>query len=88
MWVALYENKISDPVTLVGAGVGMVRPPIARVPLAGVGAPTSAPPPAAAAQRAGAGDADDGPLSIAEAKERLARTLGVDPANIRITVEA
>jgi hypothetical protein len=33
-------------------------------------------------------ESEKAPLSIAEAKRRLARTLGVDPASIKITVEA
>jgi hypothetical protein len=33
-------------------------------------------------------EVEEAPLSIAEAKRRLAKTLGVDPANIRISVEA
>ena len=33
-------------------------------------------------------DAVEAPLSIAEAKRRLAETFGVDPASIKITVEA
>jgi hypothetical protein len=31
---------------------------------------------------------DEPPLTIPEAKRRLARFLGVDPSNIKITVEA
>jgi len=31
---------------------------------------------------------DAGPLTIAQAKTRLAQTLGVDPGSIKITVEA
>ena len=59
---------------------------IARVPLAAVGPPTSNAP--AGTTRPAAGATDDGTLTIAEAKARLARTLGVDPSNIKITVEA
>lgn len=33
-------------------------------------------------------ESDDEPLTIAQAKARLARTLGVAPASIKITVEA
>ncbi|MCY4029307.1 MAG: hypothetical protein OXH75_23685 [Acidobacteria bacterium] len=86
VWIALYENEVSDPVTLVGAGAGIANAPIARVPLAAVGPPTSNAP--AGTTRPAAGATDDGTLTIAEAKARLARTLGVDPSNIKITVEA
>ncbi len=88
MWIALYEKEVSDPVTLVGAGAGIASAPIARVPLAPVGAPISNAPATATVQTAAAGTADDGTLTIAEAKARLARTFGVDPSNIKITVEA
>ena len=88
VWIALYENEASDPVTLVGAGAGIACAPIARVPLAAVGAPTSNTPAAATTQPAAAGTTVDGTLTIAEAKARLARTLGVDPSNITITVQA
>jgi len=32
-------------------------------------------------------EVDEGPLTIPEAKRRLAKTLGVDPSNIKITIE-
>ena len=81
VWIALYENETPDPPTLVGAGAGLATRPIARVPLAkgdrpmavGVAPPVS--PPSPATERAGAGDASEGPLTIPEAKSRLARTL-------------
>lgn len=88
VWIALYENDISEPVTLVGAGAGIANDPIAHVPLAGVDAPAVSPLAAASTTRPGTGNADEGTLTIADAKRRLARTLGVDPSNIKITVEA
>lgn len=106
VWVALYENEVSDPVTLVGAGAGIANEPIARMSLdSGTQtaaamqqqSPASTPlgprdpveaSAAAAMQPASASDAGEEPLTIAEAKTRLARTLGVDPSNIRITIEA
>ena len=39
----------------------------------------------AATERASTGHANDGPLIIGEAKSKLARTLGVNPASIKIT---
>ena len=76
IWVSLYQQENTDPVSLVGAGAGIAHPPIARVPLDSPGSGSSE------TQR------DEEPLNIAEAKTRLARTLGVDPANIKITIEA
>jgi hypothetical protein len=89
VWVSLYIPEGRDPVTHVGAGAGLKFPPMATVPLR--------PEWIAAIEKSS--DADEGetrvveegeesPLSIADAKRRLAKTFGVDPANIRITVEA
>jgi hypothetical protein len=87
VWVSLYLPEANDPVSHVGAGMGLKFPPIATVPL------TSAQI-AAAVIESDHDDqpielpTDDAPLSIAEAKRRLAITFGVPPANIKITVEA
>lgn len=85
VWIALYENEASDPVSLVGAGAGIANPSIARVPLTEVTAPAAISP---AAPAANASAPDERALSIAEAKAGLARSFGVDPSNIKITVEA
>jgi hypothetical protein len=90
MWVSLYYPDSDDPVNRVGGGIGLDHPPIARMPLdesasTSVGGRPPAMPPTS---YAAAGDDDDfEPLTIPEAKARLARTLGVEPAAIRITVE-
>ena len=89
VWVSLYEEESTDPVSHVGAGAGIAHPPIVRVPLDEVDAPSTSPPDASRTQQASASNADDEePLTIGQAKARLARTLGVDPASIKITVEA
>lgn len=90
VWVSLYLPEASDPVSHVGAGVGLKFPPIATValsPKSEVVADLSIP--------ASNGDtglipnsSDEAALSIAEAKRRLAATFGVDPSSIKITVEA
>lgn len=90
VWVSLYIPESNEPVSLIGAGAGLKFPPIATVPLS---------PELVAA--AGTQDSEDGyearhsqsrtdeaPLTIPEAKRRLAATLGVDQDNIKITVEA
>lgn len=89
VWVSLYHEESTDPVNRVGAGIGLLRKPVATVPLdkeAAAGAQPARVPTATAA----AGEDDDSfePLTIAQAKARLARTLGVDPGNVKITVEA
>lgn len=97
VWLSLYHEEGTDPVGRVGAGIGLASPPVERIPLkAGNVVPvgnTPTPPSESAAARAADDDdddddGDDEPLTIPQAKVRLARTLGVDPANIKITVEA
>jgi hypothetical protein len=97
VWVSLYHPESDDPVNRVGGGIGLLRKAFATIALdeeddgdeeaAAAGPQPPRTPPASAA--AGSED-DDGfePLTIAQAKTRLARTLGVDPSNIKITVEA
>lgn len=79
VWLSLYRDEGNDPIQLVGAGAGNVYPPLDRVPMNGAGAAPATEP---------ADLPGDGPLTIAEAKRRLAQTLGVDPSSIKITVEA
>jgi hypothetical protein len=81
VWVSLYHSDADNPVTHVGAGVGLKHPPIARMPLT-----QNSNLPALSDRRNA--DTDNQPLTIAEAKRRLAMTLGVDPSSIKITVEA
>jgi hypothetical protein len=85
VWVSLYLHETQHPVNRVGAGAGLKYPAIATVPLApelnAAAEPTST-------EHERDPHAAEPPLSIAEAKRRLAVTLGVDPANIKITVEA
>lgn len=80
IWVGLYVEDANEPTSHVGAGAGLTSPPIAVVPLDGDGpAPKTIGP---------ASDDEDGHLTIAEAKRRLAKTFGVSPENIKIFVEA
>ena len=79
VWLSLYHQEAKDPVRRVGAGAGLKHPPIARVPLSEVNeedADLVLPPQPA------------GDLTIAEAKERLAAAFGVDPASVKVTIEA
>ncbi len=81
VWLSLYREEGNDPIQLVGAGAGNVYPPLDRVRMNGGSAVvTSVDEPN--------NQLADGPLTIAEAKRRLAQTLGVDPSSIKITVEA
>lgn len=89
VWVSLYLPESNDPVSHVGAGAGLKFPAIATVPLT--------PELISAIEQSSGPDeveahsvevSEEAPLSIAEAKRRLAKTLGVSPENVKITVEA
>ena len=90
VWVSLYEKESPEPVSFVGAGVGLDKSlQIARVPIdAGKliiqaeeldGEEQRGTPPSAMATK-------DVPLTIAQAKRGLALFLGVDIDAIKITV--
>lgn len=89
LWLALYEEEGTAP-GRVGAGAGLAHPPVGRVPLKEAGSLGMRQPSKSPRTFPPANDAHDdvAPLTIAEAKARLARTLGVDPSAIKITVEA
>ncbi|HKV03937.1 MAG TPA: hypothetical protein VJO53_02395 [Candidatus Acidoferrales bacterium] len=82
VWLSLYHPDSTDPVTHVGGGIGLDHPPIARVPLE-----PEEPASDVIAKMTEAANGHER-LTIAEAKRRLAMALGVDPSNIKITVEA
>lgn len=82
VWLPLYHADATDPVTHVGGGAGLEHPAIARVPLEPDELDHDT-----TADRQG-GDNNEQRLTIAEAKRRLAVSLGVDPSSIKITVEA
>lgn len=92
MWMSLYEKEDTTQARLVGAGMGLKNPPIARVPLTPADIVDEAETeeeleePAEVAAVAAPAKAEEAPLTIPEAKRRLALTLGVEPANIKITV--
>ena len=85
IWVSLYEHEAQNPVTLVGAGAGLDHPAIAKVPLSGQEVDSlSAERDSVAAEA----PADEPPLTIAEAKRRLAASLGVAESDIKITISS
>lgn len=89
VWLSLYDDEGTSPVQRVGAGAGNLELPKAVVPLGDQG-PSIPRPPSSRGPKAPDGEddaSDDRPLTIAQAKTRLARTLGVDPSSIRITIE-
>lgn len=83
IWVSLYDKEAESPVTLVGAGAGLDHPAIARVPLSAQEVATLAEEPKSVATQA-----DEAPLTIPEAKRRLALSLGVAESEIKITISS
>jgi hypothetical protein len=95
IWVSLYEKDARDPVTHVGAGAGLAHPAIGILDMTKSTLPTGgdedvddetddtedATPPAATSP------AEEAPLTIPEAKRRLAASLGVPESAIKITIE-
>jgi hypothetical protein len=98
-WISLYHEERALPVSYVGAGAGLSNPEVGCRPLNVSNAQSKAPGNAGATPGASstavvrptvpasAVNESDLPLTIAEAKRRLAKTLGIDPSSIRITIE-
>jgi hypothetical protein len=93
IWLSLYDPEAKDPVSHVGAGMGLDYPPMQTLDLRTSSLPTGADEvddetadeddePEAAAP-----PAVEGPLTIPEVKRRLAATLGVPESAVRITIE-
>ncbi|MFG6081583.1 hypothetical protein ACEUZ9_002207 [Paracoccus litorisediminis] len=85
MWVSLYHREATEPVTQVGAGAGLATPPFARFALADLAPMTRGD--ELDNDVDAVGEQDEAPLTIAEAKRRLALTFGVDPESITIKIE-
>jgi hypothetical protein len=84
IWLSLYEKEAQDPVSLVGAGAGLDYPAIAIVPLLDQGSDSivkesDSPQPLE-------GATNETPLTISQAKRRLALSFGVSEADIKITI--
>jgi hypothetical protein len=84
VWLSLYIDEATYPPALVGAGAGNVHKPIAHVPLNSI---TPEVENASEDEEEIHEPAGFEPLSIAEAKRRLALTLGVPEVSIKITIE-
>lgn len=91
VWLSLYEEELDDPPTRVGGGMGLQFKALAVRDLRNEGLPTGI---------ADEEEDDDdivevseptppieAPLTIGEAKRRLAQSLGVPESAIRITIE-
>lgn len=76
VWVSMFvEEDLATPST-VGGGIALNRKPLASVLLGDDDLDEPADQP------------DEAPMTIAEAKRRLAQSLGVDPEKIKILIEA
>ena len=90
VWISLYNEEADSPVSMVGAGAGLAFKPFAKnIPVVIAESEWSdladenelvEPDPRDATSQ-------NEPLTIAEAKRRLALSFGVDPSAIKITVE-
>ncbi len=85
MWLSLYEEENNDIPSLVGAGAGLDNPPISRVPLEEERDQTHAEPSKFAPPDPAA--PSNAQLSISDAREQLAKTFGVDPSHVKISIE-
>jgi hypothetical protein len=81
VWIPLYVPEAATPVNRVGAGLGLDHKPFATFPLPADASLQS--PPDETSQ-----SFPDDSITIAEAKRRLAKTLGVEIEKITITIEA
>jgi hypothetical protein len=83
IWVSLYHHESNDPVNRVGAGVGIAIPPFPPIRLADVeGREVNS----SATGMDTFTTITEPPLTIAEAKRRLAQSLGVNVEDIKITI--
>jgi hypothetical protein len=85
IWLSLYDKEAHLPVTLVGAGAGLDHPAIVRVPLT-VEKSSNALEQTLSELDPQDVELEDPPLTIPEAKRRLALSLGVKVENITITI--
>lgn len=92
IWLALYEKDAKDPVSHVGAGMGLDYKALAvfdltkaSLPVNGDGADDEAEEVEAVGEHVSS--TGGGPLTIADAKLRLAATLGVPISAIKIIIE-
>lgn len=85
LWLSLYEQEAAEPVNRVGAGMGLQYPAVATFDLSNLAASTNGG--SVDHDEDDDDDAIEAPLTIKEAKKRLALSLGVPETSIKITVE-
>lgn len=77
VWVSMFAKEDQDVVATIGGGIAVGKEPMLRVRLS----EDDDQPVALTAE------ATEAPLTIAEAKNRLALSFGVDPEKVKITIE-
>ncbi|MCY1367481.1 hypothetical protein D9M69_544180 [compost metagenome] len=92
LWLSLYNKEAPDPVSYVGAGMGLDYPAIATRDLAKEGFPQEGEDvddevSDDETETSPAAPASEIPLTIPEAKRRLSESLGVPISAIKITIE-
>lgn len=78
VWIPLYKDEDQRDSSLVGAGIGNAHPPIKRVRLKATNDIGGHP----------GKDGPNSPISIAEAKRRIALGLDIDQRYVRVMIEA
>jgi hypothetical protein len=84
IWLKLYDAEAKQPAILVGGGIGLAFPAIAKVPLSREEVESLVDEPDEDVPQ----EKPEAPLTIAEAKRRLAAAFEVSPADIKITINA
>ena len=95
IWLSLYDTEASDPVSHVGAGMGLDQPAMATRDLRTAALPAGGGDDGTEDEddvvddeaEAGPAPAVDAPLTIPDAKRRLAITLCLPESAIKITIE-
>jgi hypothetical protein len=88
IWISLYEPEANDPVNRVGAGAGLKHRAIAQVPLIPGSAEQKAEVERREDEESDAAPSGESPLTIPEAKRRLALSLGVNVEDIKIMISS
>ena len=81
-WVSMFVAEDTNVPSTVGGGIAIGKEPLLKMKLdaaSDIGVTEVPTPPA---------QTEDAPLTIAEAKRRLAKSLGIDPEKIKIIIEA
>ena len=83
VWVSMFVAEAPDAPSSIGGGIALGKQPLLGVKLGDVDDEAAAEPLVRTST-----PHHEAPLTIAEAKRRLAQTLGVDPEKVKIVIEA